>query len=191
MIDFNEIKKAQFIQDFRAAEVLGREQEFLKANGIDWDIEKSMGEGSRGGKVIGHTKSGQPIYEHFDGKPIHELGTNRSYWNKPIYVDKKKVEAGGHYIGHDKRKPIYDMPSGKTKSGKFIYNRPDHEGHKDFTKEDHKDAAEHHHKKLESHIEDLNEFYRAGDYKSDSYRDSKYKYDVHKRSYLRHKELSE
>lgn len=63
MIELNEIKKAQFIQDFRAAEVLGREQEFLKANGIDWDIEKSMGEGSKGGKVIGHTKSGHPIYD--------------------------------------------------------------------------------------------------------------------------------
>jgi len=48
------------------------------------DIEKG-GEGSRGGKVIGHTKSGKPIYDHFD-----------------------------------------------------------HEGHKDFTKEDHRDAYIHH-----------------------------------------------
>jgi hypothetical protein len=33
------------------------------------DIEKgSKGEGSRGGKVIGHTKSGKPIYDHFDHK---------------------------------------------------------------------------------------------------------------------------
>jgi hypothetical protein len=33
---------------------------------IDNDLEKATGEGSRGGKVIGHTKSGKPIYEgHF------------------------------------------------------------------------------------------------------------------------------
>jgi hypothetical protein len=32
--------------------------------GVDYDIEKAKtGEGSRGGKIIGHTKSGKPIYE--------------------------------------------------------------------------------------------------------------------------------
>lgn len=29
-------------------------------------LQKSQGEGSRGGKVIGHTKSGKPIYDRFD-----------------------------------------------------------------------------------------------------------------------------
>lgn len=34
------------------------------------DLYKSKGEGSRGGKVIGHTKSGKPIYE---GGEHHEI----------------------------------------------------------------------------------------------------------------------
>lgn len=32
-------------------------------NNVEDSIEKG-GEGSRGGKVIGHTKSGKPVYEH-------------------------------------------------------------------------------------------------------------------------------
>lgn len=36
----------------------------------------SKGEGSRGGKVVGHTKSGDPIYAGSDGKPKSNLSRN-------------------------------------------------------------------------------------------------------------------
>lgn len=37
-------------------------EKILKSYGIGTEIEKSKGEGSRGGRVIGHTRSGKPIY---------------------------------------------------------------------------------------------------------------------------------
>lgn len=37
------------------------------------DIEKG-GEGSKGGKIIGHTKSGHPIYDHSDHPHLHSNG---------------------------------------------------------------------------------------------------------------------
>jgi len=42
------------------------------------DIEKAKGEGSRGGKVIGHTKSGKPIYDKFS-HPSHSSFTQADH----------------------------------------------------------------------------------------------------------------
>lgn len=41
-------------------------------------IEKAMGEGSKGGKIIGHTKSGKPIYENHD-HPEHASFTSEDH----------------------------------------------------------------------------------------------------------------
>lgn len=38
-------------------------------------VKASRGEGSRGGKVIGHTKSGQAIYDHLQSKGFKHEGT--------------------------------------------------------------------------------------------------------------------
>lgn len=43
-----------------------------KEKSFDIDIEKA--EGSRGGKIIGHTKSGKPIYDHADHPHLHSNG---------------------------------------------------------------------------------------------------------------------
>lgn len=51
--------------------------------------------------------------------------------NGDLIKSKGEGSKGGKVIGH-------------TKSGKAIYETHDHEGHKDFTKEDHHDAATHH-----------------------------------------------
>lgn len=65
----------------------------LKAFGQEVDLTKG-GEGSRGGKVIGHTSSGKPIYDHFehpshknfdkddhkDAKDLHDMNS-RSAWD--------------------------------------------------------------------------------------------------------------
>lgn len=55
--------QSQFGEDFNYNEIGKRNtsKHLLKSYGID--IEKA--EGSRGGRVIGHTKSGKPIYNHF------------------------------------------------------------------------------------------------------------------------------
>lgn len=50
------------VDQYTIAKSLGQEDEFCKSHGID--IEKARGEGSKGGKIVGHTKSGKPIYDH-------------------------------------------------------------------------------------------------------------------------------
>ena len=51
----------------------------------DPDQLEKGGEGSRGGKVIGHTKSGKPIYDHSDNKNLHSNGVIRnSNQNNPL-----------------------------------------------------------------------------------------------------------
>lgn len=44
--------------------------------GYEEGIEKGMGEGSRGGKVIGHTKSGKPIYDATHHSLTAQKGSN-------------------------------------------------------------------------------------------------------------------
>jgi hypothetical protein len=83
-------------------------------------MDKSYGEfvksaeGSRGGKVIGHTKSGKPVYE-----ASHETYT--ALGKLPKYNGKVSVHTA---LGSD--------------SGKLLRQRTD------FNKQDHLDAAEHH-----------------------------------------------
>lgn len=77
------------------------------------DIEKGSGEGSRGGKVIGHTKSGNPIYDtfdhsehknftkedHRDAADIHEQyyeKKGRDYMNYGGSEKKRKIVQGHH-----------------------------------------------------------------------------------------------
>lgn len=49
-------------------------------------VRKAMGEGTRGGKVIGHTKSGKPIYQ---GKSA--LHVDHKKWSKQDHKDASKI----------------------------------------------------------------------------------------------------
>jgi len=86
---------------------------FERTLGIFDDLVKS-GAGSRGGKVIGHTKSGKPIYANRSG--------TQSGWSK-----EERVEAGKKRSDHaDKHDPVVNSGKsviGRTKSGKPIHLR--------------------------------------------------------------------
>jgi len=82
------------------------------------ELEKAIkGEGSRGGKVIGHTRSGKPIYGTSSQKQvgIHEKG-----WTKKDYEDAAKAhytESEGH---RKKSKKTDDESDKKFKHHKFM-----------------------------------------------------------------------
>lgn len=56
---------------------------------VDSNYEDAGGEGTRGGKVIGHTSSGKPIYETFDKGRHREL-------HKAFSVEEHKKTADWH-----------------------------------------------------------------------------------------------
>lgn len=90
------------------------------------DIEKS--EGSRGGKVVGHSPSGKPIYEGDHHHDLYKRGAmktmkdvNNHIKNKIIDSDKYK-HIFGHLSAEDKNNihsklthPHYGLPLSKTK----------------------------------------------------------------------------
>lgn len=57
-------------------------------------IKKSEGEGSRGGKVIGHTSSGKPIYDNGHGHGIYNQEDHREAAYKLDYHATKERRAG-------------------------------------------------------------------------------------------------
>lgn len=105
--------------------------------------------GPRGGKIIGKTKSGKPIYDTHD-HPAHKGFTAEDHWDAylqhgeaggNIYnpgeeAKKHKNTAKGLKAESEKSKVI-----GKTRSGKPIYGSYDHPKHKNFSEQDHWDAA--------------------------------------------------
>ena len=91
----------------------------------DEEIEKGGGEGSRGGKVIGHTKSGKPIYEGNPSsivkKVIDEVGKHHVDFRN--FQDRKSTLNYNHGLTTDKD---------HKEVAKHIYDRlhehfPDHE----------------------------------------------------------------
>lgn len=73
--------------------------EDIRKSVIDEHLEKA-GEGSRGGHVIGHTKSGKPIYSHYS-HPSHKTFTNDEHIeaaNAHLNV-MKQVHSRGHGAG--------------------------------------------------------------------------------------------
>lgn len=68
-----------------------RAANIMKCFGGDNNIEKSLqGEGSKGGKVIGHTKSGKPIYEN-----VNPTGNTHHYkkFSKQDHLDAAEHHA--------------------------------------------------------------------------------------------------
>ena len=58
-------------------------------------LEKGGGEGSRGGKVIGHTSSGKPIYEHKEG-PLSAGSRAKRHGGTQMGIHKYKEHAASH-----------------------------------------------------------------------------------------------
>lgn len=67
---------------------------FVKA--VEEDIEKGGGAGSRGGKVIGTTKSGKPIYagKKLSSKEVDSLYDKHPEIEDPNHKDKEHVGSG-------------------------------------------------------------------------------------------------
>lgn len=122
-------------------------------------LEKGKGEGSKGGKVIGHTKSGKAIYERPDHTSHEKFNTfdhedaynlHRKIMNDPSKKGDKHHQDYHFYAGNvhanDAGGKRHDV-LGHTESGKPIFNKHDHPDHKDFSKQDHMDAFEKHRSK--------------------------------------------
>lgn len=119
------------------------------------------GEGSKGGKIIGHTKSGKAIYDTAV-HPSHSNFTSTDHSDEAQVHRDKMAAHNANGEGHlyhlsmgnrdthkalsEKQTSNADLSStiGKTQSGKDIYANHDHAGHKDFSKEDHDDAVKTH-----------------------------------------------
>jgi hypothetical protein len=79
-----------------------KRKQLLKGFGIDEDADLQKAEGTRGGNVIGHTRSGKPIYNNFE----HEghkgfdykdhLDASRAHIEKRAYKDGSAAEQH-HY----------------------------------------------------------------------------------------------
>ncbi len=110
--------------------------DMLDENGDRITVDKNLniekgGEGSRGGKVIGHTKSGKAIYEnsdheshknfhendHFDAYQIHEGS------HDDIIKQRKKIIASKHGDKNDKLNSLADQAGEHAKHSNFHYDK--------------------------------------------------------------------
>jgi hypothetical protein len=144
----------------------------LKKSLVD-ELEKG-GEGSRGGRIIGHTKSGKPVYanahasqyddfdneDHKDAAELHGKVMKHAMSLGSIETrDAHKYKMRSHQRVFDPSMAKAEEDElekggegsrggkviGHTKSGKPIYDTFEHEGHKNYNAADHKDAADKHH----------------------------------------------
>jgi hypothetical protein len=148
----------------------------LKSFGIEDDSIETLknilekAEGSRGGKIIGHTRSGKPIYDSFNHPKhkdfnAHDHTDAADAQNNLVqkHREKNKPKALAHFAESEKHgkeawkqdpegefmKKYQDKSKekdakiiiGNTKSGKFVFENHDHPNHEKFTAEEHKDAA--------------------------------------------------
>ena len=90
------LRKNQREQVLRAASVTGQDTLIRKA----MDVFEKGGEGSRGGKVIGHTKSGKPIYAETNAK--HESTYNSQDHKDAAYahLDTKTERGSSEFDRH-------------------------------------------------------------------------------------------
>lgn len=148
-----------------------RKSRILDIYGSKSEVEEFVksGEGSKGGKVIGHTKSGKAIYDsadhssHKNFTSADHLDAHDLHQKKAKVHEKNAVRAGNntavknkeHSLSQAKEHEKLANPKsevggnkiGKTKSGKDVYRRAktDASEYKNFTAQDHKDAADLHH----------------------------------------------
>jgi hypothetical protein len=90
---------------------------------------EDTGEGAHVKKEEKPEKKAEPKEEKKEAKPAEKKPEAKKEDKK---IEKSDNAAGGKKIG-------------KTKSGKDVYDDPDHKEHKEFTSQDHRDAADLHH----------------------------------------------
>lgn len=88
---------------FDAIIACGAQERLDIAKAMDSEIEKAIGEndiekaeGSRGGKVIGHTRSGKPIYAD-SNHPEHKTFDAKDHFDSKITHQKKALAIGHKY----------------------------------------------------------------------------------------------
>lgn len=136
MIDLNEIKKAQFIEDFRRAELLGREDEFLKSFGID--IEKGGKKANVGeirehsGKRFKKVAEGKwvEVSEHGMTKVEHDVKSRMmNYSSNPTVTNNAKMNKEYHKTKasklSDKEHSDEEVGLGKKKESKNSGKHPE------------------------------------------------------------------
>lgn len=135
------------------------------------DNLKKGGEGSRGGKVIGHTKSGKPIYDivgHENHKDFtHQDHKDAAQIHRDKMADNNKNKDEGHLYhrnmglrdAHEdlakqkkEKEEIKHKVIGHTKSGKPVYEDKHPRDYHDFTVGEHKEASDIHDKKGDAHL---------------------------------------
>lgn len=98
---------------------------------IQDELSKSGGEGSRGGKVIGHTKSGKPVYEKGHQVKFNDssAGFHRTRNGTIHEIDKdKKYVLIRNEVGDLQYKPVSDIThhddgSGMKETGNKVKNK--------------------------------------------------------------------
>lgn len=91
----------------------------LKAFGEN-EIEKG-GEGSRGGKVIGHTKSGKPIYEDGNFKKDYKDFTSEEHEKNQIELKTRAKEAYKKWLSVKTKK---ENKKAKAEYGRLVKRWP-------------------------------------------------------------------
>jgi len=163
-------------------------REAAKAWGWRHLFKSATGEGSRGGHVIGHTRSGKAIYAHAGIDPAHPYRAGGSKgWTSLDHTDaasahrreaERHEQTGsakemwhhrthasyheGHAVrlgGEERSREI-----GRTRSGKPIYDRFEHPRHQTFTAADHHDAYKLNQQKADHEWEANPESRRAGSF---------------------------
>lgn len=134
-----------------------------KCNEVIDDLEKAItGEGSRGGKIIGRTKSGKPIYANFEQENSKKynfedhsdaVSAHLKEAKKHFKSDKEKSKhhsqiaqlhfnAMNNKLDNGKLEKAFTI--GTTNSGKDVYKNYNERAYKNFTPEDHEEAAKLH-----------------------------------------------
>jgi len=120
-----------FVEDLNKIDINSREafagrsadvvDEFRKSFGgkFDFDLLEKGGEGSRGGKVIGHTKSGKPIYDDKNNTAFEQRKQKLKDKNVP-YIPVGAKTATEQGIKHGAGSEVsFKGYSGETKNGKI------------------------------------------------------------------------
>lgn len=97
---------------------------------VEEDSLEKGGEGSRGGKIIGHTKSGKPIYGE---GPLHNVSGEPSDWNAKSYASEDHKDAAEAHKTHTSK--LRELYSKKTKEQSEARKSNDLKAHKAATKE--------------------------------------------------------
>lgn len=148
------MRMTDFINNFELNKT-HRDSFFKKAS--ENDIEKaSKGEGSRGGKVIGHTKSGKPIYEHrpyehHSKEELHKLADKKAGRDRMNAINELSLryeQSSGKKastLALDRKEPFITKEKGAQPSYKHISDMSKDEMHTQAEKmgiKGHKDMSE-------------------------------------------------